>query len=150
MNKATMILSRAALVLLLLITPLLLVSCSKPSAMERLNAHILSVKDIERSAQLTEIAGRLEQAVGALQSDTQDFNERLTKLNADYNVTSAQISQALKAYDSTRAAHQADILSILLEMKAASTPEEWAKLSDIHIDLLRETFEKIQASGKGA
>lgn len=88
-----------------------------------------TIEDPERVAQFIALLADRDRLIDSAANDVAQHRQAMARLNADYNAERTDFDALLADYNQKRAAAQTSFVTVVAEMKASTTAEEWRVIS---------------------
>ena len=95
-----------------------------------------TIPDSERANRLIRLLGERDKLISDSTKIINEYRERMSQLNADYNADRESFETLVANYNSQRAAAQKKFTALIGTMKVETNPEEWKVISKFQLKRL--------------
>ena len=95
-----------------------------------------TIPDSERANRLIRLLGERDKLISDSTKIINEYRERMSQLNADYNADRESFETLVASYNSQRAATQEKFTALIGTMKMETKPEEWKVISKFQLKRL--------------
>lgn len=109
-----------------------------------------TIQDADRSGRLLELLGERDRIVAAHVDAVVAYRGQMRTLNANYDTTAEQLSEAVAEYNTQRQGLQTELAELIEAMKAQTTVAEWKAIAKYQIKKLEPRELVYGPAGGGA